>query len=80
VFDELWREDLQTFSLLISLDVIICFSRAKVVRAGLDVEFAPDLVANQLNVRNGALVLLVIFSPSFACCPLKVIKLSSRMF
>lgn len=31
----------------------------KVVRAGLDVEIAPDLIANQLNVRNGALVLLV---------------------
>ncbi|XP_021905288.1 protease Do-like 8, chloroplastic isoform X2 [Carica papaya] len=31
----------------------------KVVRAGLNVEIAPDLVANQLNVRNGALVLQV---------------------
>ncbi|KAJ9561987.1 hypothetical protein OSB04_007147 [Centaurea solstitialis] len=31
----------------------------KVVRAGLNIEIAPDLVANQLNVRNGALVLLV---------------------
>ncbi|KAF3338210.1 protease Do-like 8 [Carex littledalei] len=31
----------------------------RVVRAGLDIEIAPDLVANQLNVRNGALVLLV---------------------
>ncbi|KAM3713819.1 hypothetical protein ACJW31_01G285100 [Castanea mollissima] len=31
----------------------------KVVRAGLNVEIAPDLVANQLNVRNGALILLV---------------------
>ncbi|KAK1383644.1 Trypsin family protein with PDZ domain [Heracleum sosnowskyi] len=31
----------------------------KAVRAGLDVDFAPDLVANQLNVRNGALVLQV---------------------
>ncbi|XP_027923704.1 protease Do-like 8, chloroplastic isoform X2 [Vigna unguiculata] len=31
----------------------------KVVRAGLDVDIAPDLIANQLNVRNGALVLLV---------------------
>ncbi|KAG6719742.1 hypothetical protein I3842_03G022500 [Carya illinoinensis] len=31
----------------------------KVVRAGLNVDIAPDLVANQLNVRNGALVLLV---------------------
>ncbi|KAJ8775043.1 hypothetical protein K2173_020047 [Erythroxylum novogranatense] len=31
----------------------------RVVRAGLNVDFAPDLVANQLNVRNGALVLLV---------------------
>ncbi|KAJ1700180.1 hypothetical protein LUZ63_008692 [Rhynchospora breviuscula] len=31
----------------------------RVVRAGLDVEIAPDLIANQLNARNGALVLLV---------------------
>ncbi|CAI9283202.1 unnamed protein product [Lactuca saligna] len=31
----------------------------KVVRAGLNIEIAPDVVANQLNVRNGALVLLV---------------------
>ncbi|KAL3526514.1 hypothetical protein ACH5RR_011170 [Cinchona calisaya] len=31
----------------------------KVVRAGLKIEIAPDLVANQLNVRNGALVLQV---------------------
>ncbi|KAM3361376.1 protease Do-like 8, chloroplastic [Capsicum galapagoense] len=31
----------------------------KVVRAGLNIDVAPDLVANQLNVRNGALVLLV---------------------
>ncbi|KAL9247713.1 hypothetical protein vseg_021116 [Gypsophila vaccaria] len=31
----------------------------KVVRAGLNVDFAPDLVASQLNVRNGALVLQV---------------------
>lgn len=31
----------------------------KVVRAGLNVDFAPDLIANQLNVRNGALVLQV---------------------
>eukprot|EP00268_Persea_americana_P030097 TRINITY_DN29144_c0_g1_i3.p1 TRINITY_DN29144_c0_g1~~TRINITY_DN29144_c0_g1_i3.p1 ORF type:complete len:474 (-),score=81.03 TRINITY_DN29144_c0_g1_i3:320-1741(-) len=31
----------------------------KVVRAGLKVEIAPELVANQLNVRNGALVLQV---------------------
>ncbi|XP_016559044.2 protease Do-like 8, chloroplastic [Capsicum annuum] len=31
----------------------------KVVRAGLNIDIAPDLVANQLNVRNGALVLLV---------------------
>ncbi|CAJ1946969.1 unnamed protein product [Sphenostylis stenocarpa] len=31
----------------------------KVVRAGLNVDVAPDLIANQLNVRNGALVLLV---------------------
>ncbi|KAJ3679664.1 hypothetical protein LUZ60_017675 [Juncus effusus] len=31
----------------------------RVVRAGLNVEIAPDLIANQLNVRNGALVLQV---------------------
>lgn len=31
----------------------------KVVRAGLNVEIAPDLIANQLNIRNGALILLV---------------------
>jgi len=31
----------------------------KVVRAGLNVDVAPDLIANQLNVRNGALVLRV---------------------
>lgn len=31
----------------------------KVVRAGLIVDIAPDLVASQLNVRNGALVLQV---------------------
>lgn len=31
----------------------------KAVRAGLNLEIAPDLVANQLNVRNGVLVLQV---------------------
>ncbi|GFP96284.1 protease Do-like 8 chloroplastic [Phtheirospermum japonicum] len=31
----------------------------KVVRAGLNVEIAPDLIANQLNVRSGALILQV---------------------
>lgn len=31
----------------------------KVVRAGLNIEIAPDLIASQLNVRNGALVLQV---------------------
>ncbi|KAJ0100228.1 hypothetical protein Patl1_21919 [Pistacia atlantica] len=31
----------------------------KVVRAGLNLDIAPDLVANQLNVRNGAVVLQV---------------------
>uniref|UniRef100_A0A2N9EPH8 Uncharacterized protein n=1 Tax=Fagus sylvatica TaxID=28930 RepID=A0A2N9EPH8_FAGSY len=34
-------------------------SQPLVARAGLNVEIAPDLVANQLNVRNGALILLV---------------------
>lgn len=33
----------------------------QVVRAGLNIEIASDLIANQLNVRNGALVLLVFF-------------------
>lgn len=32
---------------------------SKVVRAGLNVDIAPDLIANQLNVRNGALILQV---------------------
>ncbi|KAK9114257.1 hypothetical protein Syun_021054 [Stephania yunnanensis] len=32
----------------------------KVVRAGLNVDIASDLIANQLNVRNGALVLQVL--------------------
>lgn len=31
----------------------------KVVRAGLNLDIAPDLVSNQLNVRNGALILQV---------------------
>ncbi|KAH6791149.1 Trypsin family protein with PDZ domain-containing protein [Perilla frutescens var. frutescens] len=31
----------------------------KVVRAGLKVDIAPDLIANQLNVRRGALILQV---------------------
>ncbi|XP_028780456.1 protease Do-like 8, chloroplastic [Neltuma alba] len=31
----------------------------KVVRAGLNVDIAPDLIASQLNVRNGALILQV---------------------
>lgn len=31
----------------------------KVVRAGLNIEIAPDLIASQLNVRKGALVLQV---------------------
>lgn len=30
------------------------------VRAGLNVEIAPDLIANQLNVRKGALILQVL--------------------
>ncbi|ERM94451.1 hypothetical protein AMTRI_Chr04g190060 [Amborella trichopoda] len=32
----------------------------KVVRAGFNIEIAPDPIANQLNVRNGALVLQVL--------------------
>lgn len=32
---------------------------SKVVRAGLNVDIAPDVIANQLNVRNGALILQV---------------------
>jgi len=31
----------------------------KVRRAGLNVDFAPDPIAYQLNVRNGALILKV---------------------
>ncbi|KAK8935018.1 hypothetical protein KSP39_PZI015132 [Platanthera zijinensis] len=31
----------------------------KVVRAGLNIEIAPDLIASQLNVKNGALVMQV---------------------
>jgi hypothetical protein len=31
----------------------------KVRRAGLNLEFAPDPIAYQLNVRNGALILKV---------------------
>lgn len=31
----------------------------QVVRAGLNVDIAPDLIANQLNVRYGALILQV---------------------
>ncbi|KAL9275442.1 Protease Do-like 8, chloroplastic-like protein [Drosera capensis] len=31
----------------------------RVTRAGLNVDIAPELVSNQLNVRNGALILLV---------------------
>ncbi|KAL0332068.1 UNVERIFIED_CONTAM: Protease Do-like 8, chloroplastic [Sesamum calycinum] len=37
-----------------------------VVRAGLNVEIAPDLIANQLNVRNGALILQVLSGPQYA--------------
>lgn len=32
---------------------------AQVVRAGINVDIAPDLIANQLNVRDGALILQV---------------------
>ncbi|CAK9308964.1 unnamed protein product [Citrullus colocynthis] len=31
----------------------------RVVRAGINVDFAPDLIANQLNVHDGALILQV---------------------
>lgn len=31
----------------------------QVVRVGLDVDIAPDAIANQLNARNGALILQV---------------------
>ena len=44
-----------------SLVDIFMIRSCKVVRAGLNVELAPDLVANQLNVRNGVLVLHVQF-------------------
>ncbi|ONM16933.1 Protease Do-like 8 chloroplastic [Zea mays] len=35
------------------------FSHRQVRRAGLNVDFAPDPIAYQLNVRNGALILKV---------------------
>lgn len=41
--------------------VYVCLKQCQVLRAGLNIEIAPDLIANQLNVRNGALVLLVHF-------------------
>lgn len=41
------------------------FHQFKVVRAGLNVDIAPDLTANQLNVRNGALILQVYESMRF---------------
>ncbi|KAJ6936580.1 hypothetical protein NC652_011330 [Populus alba x Populus x berolinensis] len=37
----------------------IFFPWERVVRAGLNVDIAPDVIANQLNVRNGALILQV---------------------
>lgn len=37
------------------------------MRAGLNMEIAPDLVANQLNVRNGALVLQVHLDVGLDC-------------
>jgi len=42
----------------------------KVVRAGLNVDIAPDLIANQLNVRNGALILTV--NHLFPCTTIKL--------
>lgn len=47
--------------LVLAADVLrsIMVHQFKVVRAGLNVDIAPDLIANQLNVRNGALVLKV---------------------
>ncbi|ONM16937.1 Protease Do-like 8 chloroplastic [Zea mays] len=40
----------------------------KVRRAGLNVDFAPDPIAYQLNVRNGALILKVnCMYQMFAC-------------
>ena len=38
---------------------LVLVGHFQVLRAGLNVEIASDLIANQLNVRNGALVLLV---------------------
>lgn len=48
------------------MDIIdYMFCQFKVVRAGLNVGIAPDLIANQLNVRNGALILQVNQQDSF---------------
>lgn len=43
----------------LSYNSYLIVSPSQVVRAGLNVEIAPDLIANQLNIRNGALILLV---------------------
>lgn len=59
---------LDSLSLCSSLFVIykslsslyLMFHPFQVVQAGLNVDIAPDLVASQLNVRNGALVLQVL--------------------
>jgi hypothetical protein len=53
--------------------ILVCLSYAdipslKVRRAGLNVDFAPDPIAYQLNVRNGALILKVnCMYQMFAC-------------
>lgn len=53
-----WFHTLKVYYLFVCL--CICMSYAcQVVRAGLNIEIAPDLIANQLNVRNGALILQV---------------------
>jgi hypothetical protein len=47
------------FCNLFGLSGAYFFSIFKVRRAGLNVEFAPDQIAYQLNVRDGALILKV---------------------
>lgn len=39
--------------------MFLLYPKLQVLRAGINIELAPDPVANQLNVRNGALVLQV---------------------
>lgn len=50
-----------SFCMKSSFFYLMCSNDAcQAVRAGLNVEIAPDLIANQLNVRKGALILQVL--------------------